>query len=89
MQASVQDIAFEVRRRSTIPAVSLEKQMYEFMSWICMRTYYRHRFKGADLQEFCDDMMDEHAKVRLFPSLPSSAKVVVIHKESVERTYGS
>ena len=30
---------------------------------VCAYTYYRHRQKGGDLQEACDDLVDEHTNV--------------------------
>jgi len=59
-RATMQDIAYEVRRGHLANQAKAERQVRDVLQRVCAYTYYRHRQKGGDLQEACDDLVDEH-----------------------------
>mmetsp|Transcript_18088 Transcript_18088/g.39564 ORF Transcript_18088/g.39564 Transcript_18088/m.39564 type:complete len:258 (-) Transcript_18088:321-1094(-) len=59
-QATMQDMAFEMRRRQSVNQAKAERHVRDVLESLCMYTYYRHRAKGSDLQEACDDLVDEY-----------------------------
>eukprot|EP00238_Polyblepharides_amylifera_P010784 CAMPEP_0196582826 /NCGR_PEP_ID=MMETSP1081-20130531/40880_1 /TAXON_ID=36882 /ORGANISM="Pyramimonas amylifera, Strain CCMP720" /LENGTH=407 /DNA_ID=CAMNT_0041903523 /DNA_START=72 /DNA_END=1295 /DNA_ORIENTATION=+ len=61
-KAVVEDIAFEIRSKTKIPANKIEYAVHRKLEQVCIRTYYRHRFRASSLQEFCEELIDDHTK---------------------------
>ena len=75
MKAVMQDMAFEMRRRQSVNQAKAERHVRDVLDSLCMYTYYRHRARGSDLQEACDDMVEDYEQVieSLHPSATHSA----------------